>query len=279
MSVARTLGQLGGIAPARDLAARGIGPGSVRSAWQAGEIQRVRKGWYALRALSAPVLQASRVGGVVACVSAVREHGIWTPAADRLHVSVPSTAARLRSPHDHRMRLRELDSRPVRVHWDGDIRAPYELIEPLGRALERVAGCCGDEAAFVVLESALNKGRLSAVEAARVASSSPLLARADERSESGLESILKLELMRRGVPFRQQVVVEGCGVADFLLGSRLVVETDGRYVHDPLRDRQRDARFSIAGYRTLRFLTAQVLHERASVLASIQAAMARGDHL
>lgn len=279
MSVVRVLAELGGIAPARDLAARGIGPGLVRVAWRAGEIARVRKGWYAVPALQPDVLRASRVGGVVACLSAARVHGLWVPSDERLHVAVPATASRLRDPHDHRNRLRESAQPDVRVHWSGDSRSPYELVEPLERALERIVSCCGDETAFIVLESALNKQRLAPSAASRLASLSPVLALADARSDSGLESVLKLELMKAGIAFRQQVGVDGCGIADFLIGRRLVVETDGRAFHDPLVDRQRDARFSIAGFRTLRFLTAQVLHQRDEVLASIRAAIARRDHL
>lgn len=278
VTVARTLAELGGIAPARDLAARGIGPGLIRTSWQAGEISRIRKGWYALRTLSSAVLRASRVGGVVSCVSAAREHGLWTPAGESLHVAVPATASRLRAPHDHRTRLSDSGALDVRIHWSADARAPYELVEPLDRALSRITDCCGDETAFVVLESALSKRRVTPDVAARLSGRSAVLAFADDRSDSGLESLLKLELLRNRIDFRQQVGVVGCGIADFLIGDRLVVETDGRSFHDPLSDRRRDARFSIAGYRTLRFLTAQVLHERGEVIASIRAAIARGDH-
>lgn len=275
VSVVSRLAHLGGIAPARDLAAVGIGAGLLRIAWQNGEIVRFRKGWYGLPSLAPDIIAASRVGGVVACLSAARAHGLWVPDDDELHVLVPRTASRLRQPDDHRQRL----SGGVRVHWNGPPRSPYELLETVEDAIQRIAQCRGARHAFVVLESALNRRRLPGVALERLRRLDPLFADASERSDSGIESLLKLELLDAGIAFRQQVGVEGCGIADFLIGRRLVVETDGRQFHDPLRDRQRDARFSIAGYRTLRFLSSQVSREMDQVMASIRAAIARGDHL
>lgn len=274
VSVVRLLARLGGIAPARDLAAAGVGAGLLRIAWQNGEIVRFRKGWYGLPSLAPDIIAASRVGGVVACLSAARTHGLWVPEDDELHVLVPRTASRLRQPDDHRRRL----SGGVRVHWNGPPRSPYELVEPIEHAVERIAGCRGVRPAFVVLESALNRRRLPDAAVDRLRRLDPLFADASERSDSGIESLLKLALLDAGIAFRQQVAVEGCGIADFLIGRRLVVETDGRQFHDPLRDRQRDARFSIAGYRTLRFLSSQVVREMDEVMASVRAAIARGDH-
>jgi len=275
VNVARTLAQLGGIAPARDLASAGVGPGLIRIAWRAGEITRFRKGWYGLPSLAPDILKASRVGGVVACLSAARLHGLWTPDDHELHVLVPATASRLRQPDDHKRRLRD----GVRVHWNGTPRSPYELAEPIDAAIARTAECRGPRSAFIVFESALNRRRLTAGAAQALRTLHPLLSVANELSDRGIESLLKLALLDAGIAFRQQVGVEGCGIADFLVGRRLVVETDGRRYHDPLRDRRRDARFSVAGYRTLRFLTPQIMREMDQVLASIRAAIARGDHL
>lgn len=271
----RVLASLGGIAPARDLAAAGVGAGLLRVAWRNGEVTRFRKGWYGLPSLSPDVIKASRVGGMVACLSAARAHGLWVPAHDDLHVLVPRTASRLRQPDDHHRRL----SGGVRVHWNGTPRSPYELIEPIEESVLRIAECRGAKQAFVVLESALNRGRLADDALDRLRSRHPLFRSAGSRSDSGIESLLKLELLDAGIAFRQQVGVEGCGIADVLIGRRLVIEADGRQFHDPLRDRQRDARFSIAGYRTLRFLASQLTHEMEQVMASIRAAIARGDHL
>lgn len=281
MRVVAVLTQLGGIAPARDLAAHGIGAGLVRAAWQRGEITRFRKGWYAIPTLSPDVIRASRVGGVLSCMSAARAHDLWTPDDAELHVAVPPTAARLRRPEDHHLRLSETPGRVV-VHWSASAEAPYLRVEPIDTTIRRIVDCRGPRAAYIVAESALNRGRLLPDVADRLitdlVAEDAVFRSLGYLSDSGIESMLKLALIAAGIPFRQQVGIEGCGIADFLIGRHLVVETDGRAFHDPLADRRRDARFSIAGYRTLRFLARQVLDELDAVMASITAAIARGDH-
>jgi Protein of unknown function (DUF559)/Transcriptional regulator, AbiEi antitoxin len=68
--------------------------------------------------------------------------------------------------------------------------------------------------------------------------------------------------------------------ADFLWeNDRLVVETDGRGVHDTSTafeaDRRRDQRLLAAGYRVVRFTWAQVMHEPAGVVEVLGALLTR----
>ncbi|HWH27006.1 MAG TPA: DUF559 domain-containing protein [Pseudolysinimonas sp.] len=143
--------------------------------------------------------------------------------------------------------------------------------------------CQGAETGFVLLESALHHRRLSRGERALLNVAAPnsfrsLALHAGALSESGTESLMKLLLLDLALPFRQQVEMAGVGRVDFVLGNRLVVEVDSREFHrDPLVDRQRDAALSARGYRSLRFMYAQIVHDRDAVRNAIVGAVIRGD--
>lgn len=278
MDVRRELIDLGGAARAGELNARGIGPGLLHHLVRSGELVRPRKGWYVLASLGAEVALAVRVGGTLACVSAARHHGLWSPEeAERLHVAVPSNTPRLRSPRDRCTALDALDD--VIVHWSA---RGTNAVESIVTVIGRVASCVGSDAAFAVAESAVRARRLGVEEARRLIASlaggAPIAAFLDGRSESGSESLLKLFLVRLGLPFRQQVWVDGVGRVDFVVGGGLIVEADSREFHaDQLRDRRRDAAASARGYRTLRFLYRQIRSEPDAVDAAIVGAIIRGD--
>jgi very-short-patch-repair endonuclease len=84
-------------------------------------------------------------------------------------------------------------------------------------------------------------------------------------------------------PVQALIDLARCGGdrVDFVIGRRLIVETDGETYHsDPIRfeaDRRRDARLSVLGYRVLRFSYNQVRTRLTEVEAAILAAIARGD--
>lgn len=91
--------------------------------------------------------------------------------------------------------------------------------------------------------------------------------------------MVKLLLLERGIPFRQQVNIGDVGRVDFLLGERLAVEVDSKEHHsDPYKDRQKDTLLSIDGYRSLRFMYSQIVYELDKVEAAILAAISRADH-
>lgn len=77
-------------------------------------LQRVRKGWYANPHESPEVVRAWRVGGRLACLSAVAYHRGEAPPAV-LHVEVPGNTSRLRSP-ERRGKPLAADERVI-VHW------------------------------------------------------------------------------------------------------------------------------------------------------------------
>jgi len=63
-------------------------------------------------------------------------------------------------------------------------------------------------------------------------------------------------------------VIERRIVDFFCPAKNLIIEVDGG-THDPQRDAERDRRFQIEGYRTLRFTNSQVAGEIEGVLRTI----------
>jgi very-short-patch-repair endonuclease len=184
----------------------------------------------------------------------------------------------------HTRRLANTPDALTRIHWDGPSRYGDRLAVPVGIAVAQAFGCAGTRTGFVLLESALQLGLMDLAAMQQLIAGLPrraalVAARASAGSESGIESLVKLILLRLGVPFRQQVVIDSVGRVDFLVGDRLVIEVDGRQFHaDAYKDRTRDALLSVAGRRVLRFLYAQVMYEEALVEAAILGALARSDH-
>lgn len=143
--------------------------------------------------------------------------------------------------------------------------------------------CRGAETGFILLESALQRRSITRGERAALNALAPDYFRpfahlAGPESESGTESMVKLLLSSLGLPFSQQVWVPGVGRVDFVVGRDLVIEVDSREFHtDPLADRRRDAVLSSLGYRSLRFMYAQVAYDLDQVRNAILGAVIRGD--
>ena len=283
-SVSRSIRDLGGIAGTFELRRAGHTPTGIFAAVKAGDAIRVRKGWYANVGTDPDVIRAWRVGGQLACVSAAAHHHLWVPELPEiLHVAVPPLAARLRTPSDFHRRLADVPDPMTRVHWTGT-RSGDRTAVSVSTALDQIFHCQPIDVGFVIFESALHLGRLDVFEFHELLDRVPKSARrlmrlADGNSESGSESLLKLMLTRRAIPFRQQVQIGDIGRVDFLIGDRLVIEVDSKLHHsDPYNDRRRDAELSIDGRRVLRFMYSQVVHEMPTVEAAIISALARSDH-
>jgi very-short-patch-repair endonuclease len=282
-SVAKDLDALGGIAPTHELLSLGHSPGVLYFAAKSGQVFRPRKGWYASATLSPEVIRAWRVGGRLACVSAAVEHALWVPDFVGLHVEVKHAAARLRAPADRRTRLSNLDDSATVVHWCSAPSPGSRTVVSVASCIRQVFGCLGAEAGFVVLESALNRGKLDEFERYELIESLPrrfrgLANRASHHSDSGSESELKLVLMGLRIAFRQQVLVASKWPVDFLIGDHLAIEADSKAHHsDPYRDRKKDAELSTASVRVLRFMYSQIRYERPAVERAILSAIARGD--
>ncbi len=136
--------RLGGLASSRELRSLGHDRWSIEIPLLYGNLVRVRHGWFALPGEHVEIMRAWRVGGRLACLSALAWHG-GRPFPAELHVEVPGNAARLRSPDDARRSLGAHE--PVVVHWarrpgDGDRRSVGVRAAWAAATRCAVATCC-----------------------------------------------------------------------------------------------------------------------------------------
>ncbi|MFS0866845.1 type IV toxin-antitoxin system AbiEi family antitoxin domain-containing protein [Microbacterium sp. 179-B 1A2 NHS] len=276
-AVASTIRMLGGIARTSQLRARGASRMQVARAAERGAIERVRTGVYAAGLLPPDVRRAAAHGGEVGCASALRQRGVWVWEPDeRLHVWVGPDA-----------RVHPHDGCRCVTHRDAG-GAAFGVVS-ISRALVQCASCLGSEVFFAAFESAWALGLLTAADRGEVRASLPArfrwlvdIARPD--AGSGLESLLRLRLLRLGIQLECQVVIAGVGRVDFVLEGCIVLEVDGRLNHEGPslrhRDLVRDAAAAAAGYETLRFDYAMVIHDwprvERAILARLQVHRAAG---
>ncbi len=126
--------ELGGIATTGELVALGYHPQHLRVLAEFGRIVRIRKGWYANNDVAETVIQARRVGGILACMSALAHHGWCEPEPNLLHVSVPRSASRLRSPT-------RAGSTRVVIHWSRRGPTGDRQAVSLGEAIAQAHSC------------------------------------------------------------------------------------------------------------------------------------------
>ncbi|MBC7589934.1 MAG: DUF559 domain-containing protein [Salinibacterium sp.] len=255
-----------------------------------GELIRIRQGWYCAPSLVDEAQQAARVGGQLTCHSAARMLGLAVRGSSTLHVTVPRNAARLRASRDPQILLELSQRASVIVHWSGRPGAmtwPPTTPTPIEILME-MATCESPEFTIAAVDSAIRLGVIPLRSWLEFLPSLPkklavLLAGVDGRSGSITESLSRTRLCALGIVPQLQFKIAGVGFVDMLIGDRLVVEIDGRQYHTDKgqfeADRQRDARLSMLGYRVLRFSYRQVMDNWAQVRGSIEAAIARGDHL
>ncbi|WP_314502772.1 DUF559 domain-containing protein [uncultured Microbacterium sp.] len=264
--------QLGGVIRRSALVRRGASKRDIAVAVAGGGIMRLREGVYAVPTADPNVLDAARHGGEVACISALRALGIWVlDKPDRLHVWLGGKGRR----HQH-SKCTCIDHHDAGGAAFGIARAALALVQ--------AAACCDDEVFFAAYESAWKRGMLSRTDREWIRRAVPArirwlvdLARAD--ADSGLESLLRLRLIRLGVSLECQVLVVGVGRVDFVAAGVLIIEVDGRENHDGQslrhKDLVRDAAAAALGYETLRFDYALVVHEWRTVERAIVARLRR----
>jgi very-short-patch-repair endonuclease len=288
MPLADEIRSRGGLAATHELLAAGFSQRSLGYAAATGRIIRVRQGWYCLPRTDPALQEAVRVGGRLSCISGAEHHSLWVKRSGKLHVDVVSTASRLRSRTDKRVRLATLASPMTVIHWSDAASAGTRFALSARECLKRMIRCRPPEEVVAAADSAL---RLEVMSRARwtedIRGVPPrlrtLLDRVDKRSESIIESIARFRLHYAGLEPQVQVRIPGVGRVDLLLGTRLVIELDGWEYHaDRERfeaDRRRDARLSARGFRVLRFSYHQVMDSWFEVQAAVLGALARGDHL
>lgn len=276
--VAALFSSLNGVARSAELARLGVSAYSLRVAARAGAIDRVRPGLYALPSrLSAPARQALAHGGVLACVSAAAEAGLWVMPHRGTHVWMSASG------HEHTHSACDCVA-----HWDADTEPTHGRTRVgVVHALRQLAFCLGAEPFFVAYESAMRRGVLTKRGRTTLRKSLPssfdyLFILACSTADSGLESIMRFRLFHLGIAVEGQVQVPGVGVVDLVIGDRLIIELDGKDNHDGAskrhKDLRRDALAAALGYETLRFDYALVLYEWDLVEDAILAKLAAGAH-
>lgn len=262
----------------QQLLAAGMTPRMIARRVHDGRLIRVRRGHYATPQVDDATQRAVRVGGRLACVTELRNRGVWVLDDDRVHVHVPANAARLRSPDDRHVRRRPDDE--CHVHWG-------PLLDPGGAtashvsardALAQALGCLDRRAAQASVDSAVRLGVVRRSDIARIARERPGLEplRADPSAESGLETIVREVVRELGLAVTTQVWFAPEIRVDMLIEGWVVVETDGAEFHDATvttKDRRRDAYLASRGRTVLHFRYAQVVFELPSVTAAIIAAV------
>lgn len=287
--IVATLHQLGGTARLSSLVEAGHGKRAVQRLASRGIIERVRRGWYALGSVDRDIVRAVRVGGRLACISACRKYGIWTPADDRLHVSLWSQASHLKTPDDVHS-LRTVGDPHVVHHWNQRDQDPLSRgrLPTLSTALAEALSCQPADLAFAMVDSAMHRGLLSDMDRWELYHRVPArcrasVAQADGVSESGTESLFAYRMRALGIAMHGQAEIDGVGVVDFLIGDRLLVEIDSEQHHGSSskrrRDLQRDAIAAALGFITLRFDYWQVMEDWETVKAAVLESVSRGDHL
>ncbi len=281
-----------GVVAHRELLALGWSSSAIGRAAATGRLHRLHVGVYAVghRALGA---DGRRLAAVLACgPGAVLGHGtaaaVWgirPSAAGLVHVVVPSGAGR-RAPRGVRLHrcaaLRDDERTEVGVLPVTSVaRTLLELARSLppaalARVLDRteVLGLFDLRAVEAVL--AVHHGepgtrRLRDGVAAHGAIGAAL-------TRSALEDAFLALCDEHGLP-RPHANAVVCGLeVDFLFPGGLVVEADSRRHHTGAlafeRDRERDARLLVAGFRVLRLTHRRIAGEPAAVARLVRAALA-----
>ncbi|GAB2452416.1 very-short-patch-repair endonuclease [Conyzicola lurida] len=284
MDAARTLAALGEpVATRTQLLRAGATSRDLTAAVRSRSLVRVREGYYASPVAEEKLLQAVRIGGRLGCISALEQNGVWVIPHLFAHVSMESRASRMRSPRNRLLPLAGLNRDGCELHWAPTPRADASVhTSSVVNALSHAVRCQPAELAIAALDSALYGKLVTPAEVHSVFSGlpkhfAPLESRIDARCMSGIETIIRLELVALGIPFETQVRFPGIGVVDFVVAGCVVVETDGRGNHDgetySARDYDRDAKLAARGYIVVRLNYRQVMFERELAIAAILGAL------
>lgn len=260
-----------GVYPRKALLAMGYDDAAIRRAVASGDLVRLRTGWFAIAGHDPAVADAVRAGGALACVSALKWHGLWVPPGyPDTHVRRARTGAGIR---------------PGCAAFGG-VRAVVEAVDPAPWALACAVRCMRAEDWVATCDSYFHLTGTSADDlVAALGRPGPavrrLLGRTDARSESGTESIVRLRLLALGYAVVVQPILPGVGRVDLRIG-KLLIECDGRQYHSDVaaftKDRARDRRAVIDGWITMRLTYDDVLFGWDETLQDIRAITAAGRH-
>lgn len=257
-----------------ELSRLGFGQRQVARMVAAGDLRHLRRGWYAARLADPRVAQAVAAGGVCSCVTALDLHGVWVPPGHRRRAHA---------------RARKSATGGTFCRQYGRPQPERHAVDDVLTAFRHAVRCLDDEGIIVVADSMLNQGMVDLADLRVAVADAPLrirrlLDKCDAAAESGIETIPRVRFRATGLWVRTQVLIDGVGRVDLLIGNRLIVELDGAEFHDrtaaqKASDRRRDAQATARGYLPLRFSYHEVIHEWGYVADTVGDIVRRGEHL
>lgn len=249
----------GEFATTTDLCERGATEGALRAAVASHELIRARRGIYARRPASSELIAVALKGRLTG-MSAINAMGGWcwrVPAVT--HVAVAPSTSRLGS-----------IPATVRLHWQTptDICTDTTLsCVSTADALLRAALDEDLENAVAAFDWALQSGRIDRIQFEQILWALPeaaqrIAAWTDEGSQSVVESVARVRLLKRGWRVRSQVPVGMLGAIDLVIEGLVGLETDGREFHEATfeTDRRKDLQIAIEGRMPLR-VSARMVRE------------------
>jgi hypothetical protein len=277
-----------GVVARAQLLRAGLSADGVDFRLRAGRLHRLHRGAYAVghRRVSregrwmAAVL-ACGDGAVLSHLSAAAHWGMRRTNADRVHVTVPTIAGVRQREGIVVHRSRALPDAEVARHDGISVTAPARTLldiagvlapGPLERAVEQalVLALFDLGAVHTVLGAHRTRAGAAALNAivARI-DDEPSLTRS-QAEELFLDLCDAHAIDRPAVNSR----VEGLTVDFVWRAQRVIVEIDGHRYHGTRaafeRDRARDARLTVAGYRVVRFTYRQLVRDPATVAAVLR---------
>ncbi|MEE1620516.1 endonuclease domain-containing protein [Zafaria sp. Z1313] len=225
---------------------------------------RPARGLVAVPGYRADVLTALRNNGVLTCISAAKDYGLWpNDTPDRPHLACNHSRAT-----------------GVTVHRRFTDKPPAGLpLASMQDVVLHALGCLPRVQAVGIAESALRKGLdrqilLGHLQTSKLGTLRRRLEEADATAESYPELAMRLALRDHGVPFEAQARIPTLGRVDFLICGVLILEIDGFAYHSTRdakrRDDERNNRAAALGYATLRYLPEFAQFQPEAVIADIK---------
>lgn len=246
---------------------RGMLPAQIAKAVAMGYLIRLQRGWFAAPHAHPAVVQARRAGFSIGCVTGCELYGLWTPYQAKVHV--------LRSPGSHANSVEGMEVHPV-------TRPCRSAVAPLKDCLGQVLRRHDAETGLIVLESAVERRRITPSDARMLIADAPvrqrdLLRHFSPSAQSGSETRVRLMFQQRRIPVRAQVGIPGVGRVDLLVGKSLIVECDSHSHHSSVQDQTEDRRRDLAaiesGFQTLRLSFHQIWYDWTKTQRSILSSM------
>lgn len=286
-------GSLGPVATRSQLLERGVTVRQLARAVGDGTIVRLRRAHYALPTVDPDCATAVRLGGRLGGISAARSYGWWDGRDTALHVSWPDhgNVAKPGRPLFASPEKVTVEGRMIVRHWrilrEQSTATRTCWRETPEQTLAQVLLCCDRLTAIACADSAIRTGSLTPFEVAAVFAAMPRRVRrwhryVDGVPDSGTESIVRVWLEDRGIPYVIHPRIRDVGEVDFLVGTSLIIEVQSKAHHNGPRERHRDylraTAAAVQGYITAHLDYAQIMYLWPHCERQILEHLARGDH-